>query len=61
MSAPQRPSDAIEAALVKGSHDDRWRGDGRLDSVGVKTLVALREMGWDVVRKVPVAGGDARG
>lgn len=48
---PQRPSDAIEAALAEGFMDDRWRGDTRLGSVGVKTLVALRALGWDVVRR----------
>lgn len=65
MSAPQRPSDALEHALVAGSQDDRWRGDKRLGRIGVKQLVALRELGWDVVRRprsqatdVEPSGGD---
>lgn len=46
-----RPSDALEHALGEAVRDDRWRGDKRLGRIGVKQLVALRALGWDVVRK----------
>lgn len=49
----RRPSDAIGAAFGRMMRSNRWRGPGagRFGSVEVQLLIALRELGWDVVRK----------
>lgn len=48
---PQRPSDALKAAIA--STEENWvaGAKGRLESPEVQILMALRSLGWDVVRR----------
>jgi hypothetical protein len=57
---PVRPSDAIAEAFGLAMKDTRhW--PGRMGTFQVRLLIALRELGWDVVPKQKAPNGGSGG
>jgi hypothetical protein len=48
-STPQRPSDALAAAMDAAEKADPQ--PGRLGTFECQTLIALRRLGWDVTKR----------